>query len=460
MRRALADAWPWRPTSRWGLDMLAEGLPRGVLLEAAQQVGQVRQAAAGTWPEARLGQVDVAALAQQLSLARRQAAARYAARALAERGIDVYFGPLVFATPNRLKIAGETLNFSRALLAPIARTAIPPIEGLEEIGYRTPQTLGTLAELPRRLAIVGASTMACELAQAFRRLGSAVDLIIPQQQLLSDQDPVIAEMVQRQFTADGIVVHRSWDCVRGQRTGAVKSLTLERAGKFKKLLADEILVAGSRRYEQGWLRPAAAQIDVDEVGFRADAQLRTSNPLVLAIGPNDVEDLLSSDAVEAMARLAVDNSLSLRKQSLAERVVPRWLRTDPLVYWLGAETAADSSHVFQVNAAPGLGAGMTVTGLGLAADRAPSDWQDAAAVADSSGSLLILRVSAASRRLVGATVVGPAARELAAPLSAFLTRASAGSSGGWLDRFFKSSPAAAPQWLIEAARAAGAEHLS
>ncbi len=427
-----------------GLDVLADALPRAVFLRSAGQVCQTRRAAATSWPDARLGRLDFASLVQQLSAARQEAADRYAAQALADRGIAVHLGPLVFTGPNCLKVAGQTLSFSRAVLAPVPRTALPDIEGLEDLGYQTPETLGMLAELPRRWAIVGSGTVACELAQAFRRLGSAVDLIIPDARLLAEHEPVIGDLMQRQFAADGIQVHCGWTCVRSQRTGAAKSLVIERAGQLKKLLADEILIAGERRCELGWLRLGAAGIAVNEAGIQADQRLRTSNPRILALGPGDATDVLAGEAVESLARLAVGNALSWRQRSTCEQLAPRWLRTDPLVCWLGRDSSrsvttwgdrADgsqaqeiSSQAFPLPPESAAGAGLTIFNGGIG-------W-------------LVLRVAKHHRRVVGATVLGPAARDLVAPLTAMLTSfpgAAGILKGLWPRRNSRTLPE--PAWL-------------
>ena len=68
----------------------------------------------------------------------------------------------------------DALKFDRAVIATGARAAEPPISGLRDAGFYTNETIFTLTELPRRLAVIGAGPLGCELAQCFQRLGSAV----------------------------------------------------------------------------------------------------------------------------------------------------------------------------------------------------------------------------------------------------------------------------------------------
>jgi pyruvate/2-oxoglutarate dehydrogenase complex dihydrolipoamide dehydrogenase (E3) component len=91
------------------------------------------------------------------------------AQRLQAAGVDVYFGSAKFTSPTTLEVGGHTLLFGRAMIATGARPDAPPVEGLADVGYLTNATVFSLGELPRRLIVVGAGPVGCELAQAFRR---------------------------------------------------------------------------------------------------------------------------------------------------------------------------------------------------------------------------------------------------------------------------------------------------
>ncbi len=92
-------------------------------------------------------------------------------------GVDVFLGEGRFTGHDALMVGGRTLRFRRAVIATGARPAVPPVPGLETTGYLTNETIFGLTELPRRLTVIGAGPIGCELAQAFARLGSAVTVI-------------------------------------------------------------------------------------------------------------------------------------------------------------------------------------------------------------------------------------------------------------------------------------------
>ena len=80
----------------------------------------------------------------------------------------------------------------------------PKIAGIEEAGYLTNETVFSLTELPKKLAVISGGPIGCEMAQAFRRLGSEVILFHKGSHLLDKEDTEAAEVVQRALIKDGI----------------------------------------------------------------------------------------------------------------------------------------------------------------------------------------------------------------------------------------------------------------
>src|SRR5262249_2778825 len=76
-------------------------------------------------------------------------------------GVDVFLGAARFAGPETVEVGGAELRFKRAVIATGARAAAPDIPGLTEVGYLTNETVFTLTELPRRLAVIGAGPIGC-----------------------------------------------------------------------------------------------------------------------------------------------------------------------------------------------------------------------------------------------------------------------------------------------------------
>src|SRR6185312_3430820 len=131
------------------------------------------------------------------------------AEVMRKRGIDVRFGDVAFRSSHVLTVNGMPLRGRAFLLCSGSSPAVPDIEGLQGSGYLTNETIFGLRELPAQLIVAGGGPMGVEMAQAFRRLGSAVTVLAGERGLLPREDDEIRRAVEDLFTREGIVVRRS-----------------------------------------------------------------------------------------------------------------------------------------------------------------------------------------------------------------------------------------------------------
>ena len=116
------------------------------------------------------------------------------------------------------------------MIATGARAVALGIPGLEEAGYLTNETVFSLTELPRRLAVIGAGPIGCELAQAFRRFGSEVTLFEAESRILPREDADAAAIVDRQLRAEGIQLVLRGHVTRVERRGTDVIIHCEAGG--------------------------------------------------------------------------------------------------------------------------------------------------------------------------------------------------------------------------------------
>jgi pyruvate/2-oxoglutarate dehydrogenase complex dihydrolipoamide dehydrogenase (E3) component len=156
-----------------GGDCLNVGcVPSKALIAAARVAATVRDAGdygVAVPPGTR---VDFAAVMERMRRLRASLSPTDSAARFRGLGVDVFLGSGKFTGPDTVEVAGKTLRFRRAVIATGARASTLPIPGLADAGYLTNETIFSLTELPRRLAVIGAGPIGCELAQAFARFGS------------------------------------------------------------------------------------------------------------------------------------------------------------------------------------------------------------------------------------------------------------------------------------------------
>ncbi|MDX2018996.1 MAG: mercuric reductase [Deltaproteobacteria bacterium] len=252
-------------------------------------------------------------------------------------GVDVFLGAGRFTGPDTLEVGGRTLRFARAVIATGARAMLPPIPGLAEAGSLTNETVFSLTELPRRLAVIGAGPIGCELAQAFRRFGAAVTVLAIDDQLLPREDADAAALVRAAFEREGITLALGTSIKRVERVDGGKCITFTRAqgGPDSTVIVDAILVAAGRAPNVDDVGLEAAGVEFDHrKGVRVDARLRTSNRRIFAAG--DVAGQYQfTHAADAMARIVLRNALFFGRARTDSLIVPWATYTDPEVAHVG-----------------------------------------------------------------------------------------------------------------------------
>ncbi len=253
-----------------------------------------------------------------------------------EMGAEVYLGEARFTGRDTLEVEGATLRFSRAVIASGARPFLPPIEGLAEADPLTNETVFNLTQRPRRLAVVGGGPIGCELAQAFRRLGSEVTVMHADAHLLPREDPEAAAIVLARFREEGVQVIDGCRIEKVEKRAEEKVVRLRDADDaVREISADEILVAVGRvpNVEGMGLEAAGVAFDARS-GVEVDDHLRTSNPKIFAAG--DVcMDWKFTHAADAAAKIVVQNALFLPSKKLSSLVMPWCTYTDPEVAHVG-----------------------------------------------------------------------------------------------------------------------------
>jgi pyruvate/2-oxoglutarate dehydrogenase complex dihydrolipoamide dehydrogenase (E3) component len=202
-----------------GGDCLNTGcVPSKALLRSARAAADARRAGEVGVRVAGVD-ADFASVMRRMRERRADISPHDSALRLRAAGVDVYFGAARFIGAASVSVGGQTLAFRRAVIATGGRPAVPPLAGIDGVPYLTSETLFALTEQPRRLAILGAGPIGCEMAQAFARLGTDVTLVDQATQLLPREDADAARILARQLTADGVTL-RLGESVAAVSTGS------------------------------------------------------------------------------------------------------------------------------------------------------------------------------------------------------------------------------------------------
>ncbi len=318
-----------------GGDCLNSGcVPSKGIIRAARAVYEARNGQEFGVRLASEPQVAFSAAMERMRKLRADLSGHDSAERFRSLGIDVYIGNGRFTGPDAVEVDGKRLSFHRAVIATGARAAMPPIAGLSEAGFYTNETIFALTELPRRLAVIGAGPVGCELAQAFQRFGSEVVLMTHGSAILPKEDSDAAAIVCNSLEKDGVRIITGAEIRQAQAHNGAKSLSITAGGRDATIDCDAILVAVGRAPNLENLGLDAAGIDFWTRGVHVDERLRTSNPRVFAAG-----DICSrykfTHAADAMARIVIANALFLARRKVTDLVIPWCTYTDPEIAHVG-----------------------------------------------------------------------------------------------------------------------------
>ncbi len=323
-----------------GGDCLNSGcVPSKSLLRSAHAIADLRSAAAvGVKVAQDSVEVDFPAIMERLREIRSRISKNDSAdRFQNELGVDIFIGDGRFVDRSQIEVDGVTLRFSKAVIATGARPFVPPIEGLEEAGYFTNETIFSLTELPARMAIIGGGPIGCELAQAFASLGSHVTLIEMASQFLTREDPDAAAILRAALERDGVEValESSIQAVEGSsEPGSVKRLQLLRAGKEESLEVDAIFVGAGRIPNLEGLGLELAGVRQDRRGVLVDDHLRTHNKNIYAAGDVCMATKFTH-AADFAARAVIQNALFFGRKKLSALTIPWCTYTRPEIAHVG-----------------------------------------------------------------------------------------------------------------------------
>ena len=203
-------------------------------------------------------------------------------------GVEVIEGAAKIVSPWAVEVtrdggARQTLTTRSIVIAAGARPFVPPIPGIEEIGYLTSDTVWALRELPRRLVVLGGGPIGCELTQAFARLGAQVTQVEMLPRIMIREDAEVSELVTRRFRAEGIAVLTNHKARQFLVEDGEKILVAEHEGRDVRIPFDAVLVAVGRVANlQGY--------GLEEIGVGAsrtvdtNAFLQTNYPNIYAAG--------------------------------------------------------------------------------------------------------------------------------------------------------------------------------
>ena len=314
-------------------------------------------------------------------------------------GVECLIGEAMITSPWTVEVNGQTLTTRNIVIAAGAQPLVPPIPGLDEVGYYTSDTIWDLRELPERLVVLGGGPIGSELTQGFARLGAQVTQVEMAPRILIREDEEIAQMVADSFLKDGIDLRVNHTAKSFHLDGQRKVLIAEHQGEDVEIEFDALLVAVGRA-------PRITGYGLEELGIattnrrtvEVNEYLKTRFPNIYAAG--DVAGPYQFTHVAAhQAWYAAVNALFgiFKKFKVDYSVIPWATFTEPEVARVGLNEIEAKEQ----------GIDYEVTRYGI------DDLDRAIADEEAHGVVKVLTVPGKDR-ILGVTIVGEHAGDLIA----------------------------------------------
>lgn len=263
-------------------------------------------------------------------------------------GVDCLQGEAIILSPYEVQVGDQKITTRSIVIATGARPLVPPIPGLDEVGYLTSDTVWELQELPRRLLVVGGGPIGCELAQAFNNLGAEVSQVDMAERIMPREDPEVSEQVTAKFEQQGIRVLTSHTLKSFSLRDGEKIMTAEHNGETVEVAFDQVLLAiGRKANVEGFGLDSLPIAKNDNGTLMINAAMQTTIPNIYACGdvagPYQFTHMASFQAFFAAMNSLLGGLWRLRANY---RVVPWATFTDPEVARVGlSETEAKEQDI-------------------------------------------------------------------------------------------------------------------
>ena len=341
-------------------------------------------------------EVDFAEVMAQVRRTLDEAQEQVTAESCKATGVEMIRGKAQMTSPWSVQVGDRTLCSRAIVIATGSQPVIPPIPGLENVEPLTCENVWDLQQRPERLLIMGGEANACELAQAFQRLGCQVTLAVEGEMLLAAAEPEAREAVHDALRADGVEVLLKVSPQRFELVENGRRLDCLIDEQKHSLPFDQVLLALGRKAHLDNLGLERLELNIREDGsLEVDEYLATRYPNVYAVGAVAGPDS-SFQSAKHHAWYAAANGLfsGFRRFMVSDRVVPRVAFTSPEIASVGLTEA--QAKLAEVE--------YEVTMLDL-------DSLEAAQMSAGNSGFLKVLTERGRDRIIGVTLVGDGASE-------------------------------------------------
>jgi mycothione reductase len=313
-------------------------------------------------------------------------------------GIDWYKGTGVFIDDHTIEINGEKIKSSNIVIAAGSRPDIPSIKGLDQVEYLLEDDALHLMEKPKSMIIIGGGYIAAEFGHFFSAVGVDVTIIGRNPLLVKNEDADISDILRGELSKR-LNIFTNHEVIEVKESGGKKIVQAHNrdTDEVKEFQGEVLLVAAGRRSNADLFKPENTGVKTDQHGWIiVDDYFRTSKKGIWAfgdaIGRYQFRHVANDESQIVWFNLSktINNDKDTEFLTMDYHAVPRAVFSYPPIATVGMtlKEAKESGQQLYVGQAD-----YSIAAKGFAMGNPPS--------------LIRVIVNAESKKILGASIVGP-----------------------------------------------------
>ena len=270
---------------------------------------------------------------------------------LSSNGVEIINGLGVFESEKSIRVTkgddrGRVIEFDNCILALGSQASLVPIPGIENEGVIISDEALSLAEIPKRLVIIGGGVIGSEFAQIYSSFGSDVTIVEMAESIIPSIDSEITNFVREKFISKRVKIYEKSRVLEIKKSKSLIVTIQQLDGTFE-IETDKILVAVGRK-------PATEFVGLEKIGIKTnngmisvDSRMRTNKKGIYAIGDCNGGIMLAHVA-SAEGIVAVETIMNMKPQ-IDFKTIPSAVYTQPEIASVGLSEQEAREKGLKVN---------------------------------------------------------------------------------------------------------------
>lgn len=240
------------------------------------------------------------------------------------------------ALPRSERAKRVLLRGEKFIIAAGSTAAVPPIEGIQEVGFVTHIEALKMPRQPKELVVIGAGPLGLEFAQMFARFGTKVTILQRGDSIFPHSEKALTDSLAEILSKEGITIKTNVEVKSARKEGDKKIVSYQIGEAQEEVHADEILLAAGKTPNTQGLGLDIAGIEIDNrQAVVVNQNFQTSNKNIFAVGDVTNGPLRLEPTAGREGTLAAENALKGATLSIDYNAVPYTIFTDPQLAGVG-----------------------------------------------------------------------------------------------------------------------------